>query len=163
VDSDFRDFVEARSPALLRTAYLLTGNRADAEDLLQDALLRLSRHWTRLEQPGSPTAYVRRTMVNLRTSRWRRRSIQTVTSDGRGDQAGPEDATELLVDRDEMWTALATLPPRMRAVLVLRFYEDRSEADTAADLGCSVGTVKSTTHRALAKLREALPERASQC
>jgi RNA polymerase sigma-70 factor (sigma-E family) len=158
--SDFGEFVVARSPALLRTAFLLTGHRADAEDLLQEALLQVSRRWERLD-PGAPDAYVRRTMVNLRTSRWRRHRLAPVLESP--DAFVTADHAGQVLDRDEMWTALATLPPRMRAVLVLRFYEDLSEADIAADLGCSVGTVKSTTHRALAKLRVALPERTTRC
>jgi RNA polymerase sigma factor (sigma-70 family) len=102
-------------------------------------------------------------MVNLRTSRWRRKRVRTVTVDSVPDHPRAEDAAERLSDRDELWTALAAIPPRMRAVLVLRFYEDLSEADTAAALDCSVGTVKSQTSRALAKLRKTLPERTLQC
>jgi RNA polymerase sigma-70 factor (sigma-E family) len=160
---DFREYVVARSPALLRTAYLLTGDATEAEDLLQEALLRLARHWTRVEHSSSLDAYARRTMINLRTSRWRRRRVVTVSSGDRPEISGAGDPATGIVERDEMWTSLATLPPRMRAVLVLRFYEDLSEADTAAELGCSVGTVKSQTSRGLAKLREALPERTSRC
>lgn len=163
MDPDFRDYVVARSPALLRTAYLVTGDRGEAEDLLQEALLRLSRVWQRVSGSDSLDAYVRRTMVNLRTSRWRRRRVHTVTVDELPEhQRAADDATRIS-DRDEMWLALATLPPRMRAVLVLRFYEDLTEAETAAALECSIGTVKSQSSRALDKLRESLPERTSQC
>jgi RNA polymerase sigma-70 factor (sigma-E family) len=162
MDRDFRDYVVARTPALLRTAYLLTGDRGDAEDLLQEALFRLSRAWRRVSESMSLDAYVRRTMVNLSTSRWRRHRVRTVTVAAVPEHSRADDADDVS-DRDEIWQALATVPPRMRAVLVLRFYEDLSEADTAAVLGCAVGTVKSQTARGLVKLRNALPEGAPQC
>jgi RNA polymerase sigma-70 factor (sigma-E family) len=163
MDPDFRDYVLARSPALLRTAYLLTGDRGEAEDLLQEALLRLSRVWQRVSESASLDAYVRRTMINRRTSQWRRRRIHAVTVAELPEQGRAADDATRVSDRDEMWLALASLPPRMRAVLVLRYYEDFSEAETAAVLECSVGTVKSQSSRALDKLRESLPERTSQC
>jgi RNA polymerase sigma-70 factor (sigma-E family) len=162
MDRDFRDYVVARTPALLRTAYLLTGDRDDAEDLLQEALFRLSRAWRRVSESMSLDAYVRTTMVNLWTSRWRRRRVRTVTVATVPEHGGADDA-DRVSDRDEIWRALATVPPRMRAVLVLRFYEDLSEADTAAVLGCAVGTIKSQTARGLDKLRNALPEGEPQC
>jgi RNA polymerase sigma-70 factor (sigma-E family) len=162
MDRDFRDYVVARTPALLRTAYLLTGDRDDAEDLLQEALFRLSRAWRRVSESMSLDAYVRRTMVNLCTSRWRRRRVRTVTVAAVPERWRADDA-DRFSDRDEIWRALATVPPRMRAVLVLRFYEDLSEVDTAAVLGCAVGTIKSQTARGLVKLRNALPEGEPQC
>jgi RNA polymerase sigma-70 factor (ECF subfamily) len=162
MDRDFRDYVVARTPALLRTAYLLTGDRGEAEDLLQEALFRLSRAWRRVNESMSLDAYVRRTMVNLCISRWRRRRLRTLTVAAVPERWGADIADHVL-DRDEIWRALSAVPPRMRAVLVLRFYEDLSEVDTAAVLGCAVGTVKSQTARGLVKLRNALPEGAPQC
>jgi RNA polymerase sigma-70 factor (sigma-E family) len=137
--------------------------QGEAEDLLQEAFLRLSRVWQRVSGSGSLDAYVRRTMVNLRTSRWRRRRVHAVTMTEVPELARPADDATRITDRDEMWLALSALPPRMRAVLVLRFYEDLTEAETAAVLECSIGTVKSQSSRALDKLRESLPERTSQC
>ena len=150
---DFAAFVRARSTALLRTAHLLTGDRGHAEDLLQQALERLARHWRRIDT--SPEGYVRRTMVNLATDRWRlrgRRPQETgteLTDDGAID--GGHGSVE---DRLDLVQAMSVLTPRQRAVLVLRYFDDLSEQDTAAAVGCSVGTVKSTTSRALAKLRD---------
>jgi len=149
-------YVAARSPALLRTAYLLVGDRAEAEDLLQEALARLAVAWRRVREQESLDGYVRRTMINLRTSRWRRRRVPTVLVDVLPERGGPHPQADV-AERDAMWSGLATLPPRMRAVLVLRFYEDLTEVDAARALGCSVGTVKSQTSRALAKLRATLP------
>jgi len=149
-------YVAARSPALLRTPYLLVGDRAEAEDLLQEALARLAVAWRRVREQESLDGYVRRTMINLRTSRWRRRRVPTVLVDVLPERGGPHPQADV-AERDAMWSGLATLPPRMRAVLVLRFYEDLTEVDAARALGCSVGTVKSQTSRALAKLRATLP------
>jgi len=149
----FAAYVRDRSPALLRTAYLLTGNAEEAEDLLQDALARLFNAWPRIREKDALDGYVRRTMVNLRTSRWRRRKVPSVSM-ADVPETPVYDAQHGPADRDAMWGALLRLPPRMRAVLVLRFYEDLSEAEAAAALGCSIGTVKSQTSRALAKLRE---------
>jgi len=149
-------YVAARWPALLRTAYLLVGDRAEAEDLLQEALARLAVAWRRVREQESLDGYVRRTAINLRTSRWRRRRVPTVLVDVLPERGGPHPQADV-AERDAMWSGLATLPPRMRAVLVLRFYEDLTEVDAARALGCSVGTVKSQTSRALAKLRATLP------
>lgn len=163
----FRAYVSTRSPALLRTAYLLTGDQHDAEDLLQESLVKLARAWHRIQSRESTDAYLRRIMVNQRTTAWRRRRVDSVSV------ADPEtsattaafmilDGAGAHAERDEMWLALATLPPRMRAVLVLRFYEDLTEAEAAVALGCSVGTVKSQSSRALAKLRDTLPAHKEQ-
>lgn len=167
-DEEFRSYVASRSAALLRTAFLLTGDRGDAEDLLQEALARLAGAWHRVERQGAVDAYVRRTMVNLRTSRWRRRRVATVLTDTTAlpavvGVARVADPAAAVVERDALWTALLGLPPRMRAVLVLRFYEDLSEADAAGVLQCSVGTVKSQTSRALARLREQTPLEMTPC
>jgi len=150
---EFHAYVRDRSPALLRTAYLLTGNAEEAEDLLQDALARLLNAWSRVREKDALDAYVRRTMVNLRTSRWRLRRVTAIPV-AELPETAVHDEHHAPADRDAMWAALLRLPPRMRAVLVLRFYEDLSEAEAAAALGCSIGTVKSQTSRALAKLRE---------
>ena len=149
----FREYVAARSAALLRTAYLLTGNRSDAEDLLQTALAKTYLAWDRIRDREALDGYVRRVMVNTRTSWWRRRRVEAYSADVLPERGGP-DATEAVVLHDALWTALADLPKRQRAMVVLRYYEDLNEAETADVLGVSIGTVKSTTSRALAKLRD---------
>ena len=151
----FEDFVHARSGSLLRTALLLTGqNRAEAEDLLQLALERTYRHWPRICGSDDPERYVRRILANASADRWRRLTRRPEQSLPVGD-AGPgvPDHTAAVADRDYLLRALAVLPPRQRAVLVLRYFDDLSEAQTAEMLGCSLGTVKSHTARALARLR----------
>jgi RNA polymerase sigma-70 factor (sigma-E family) len=150
----FDDFVATRSTRLLRTAYLLTHDRALAEDLVQTSLAKAWFAWARID--GQPDAYVRRVMVNTYSSWWRRRwNGEQATADlpERAAAAGhrPEDVR--VDDRTDLWRALARLPRRQRAVVVLRFYEDLSEIETAEILQCSVGTVKSQASRALAKLR----------
>ena len=155
-EAEFRRFVAGRSPALLRTAYLLVGGDwALAEDLLQAALVKTYLAWGRIEDRGAVERYVRRTMATTATSWWRRR-----WTGERATAVLPEvasaDRTGLVDEQDALWRLVRELPPRQRAVLVLRFYEDLSEADTARTLGLSVGTVKSHTSRALATLRAAL-------
>jgi RNA polymerase sigma-70 factor (sigma-E family) len=152
-DAEFREFVEARWPALVRFGYVLTGDAGHAEDLVQHALERCWRQWKRIET-GSPERYVKKAMANLAVSRWRGRRFAEV--------ALPDGAEGALVDstehhyavRDAVWREVRLLPPRMRAVVVLRWLEDMTEAETAAALGCSVGSVKSQSSRALARLRE---------
>ena len=151
---DFRSYVAARSPALLRTAYALTGNRADAEDLLQTALAKTYLSWERIREREAVDGYVRRVMVNTRTSWWRRRRLDEHPTDAVPERTTERDRTADLDLHDALWTALAGLPKRQRAMVVLRYYEDLSEAETAAVMGVSVGTVKSATSRALAKLRD---------
>ena len=151
---DFRTYVAARSPALLRTAYLLTGNRADAEDLLQTALAKTYLAWDRIREREAVDGYVRRVMVNTQTSWWRRRKVDEHPTGELPERSAGRDETADLDLHDALWTALATLPKRQRAMVVLRYYEDLSEAETARVLGVSVGTVKSTTSRALVKLRD---------
>lgn len=150
----FREYVAGRSPALLRTAYLLTGHRGDAEDLLQTALAKTYLAWDRIREREAVDGYVRRVMVNTQTSRWRRKKVQEYPTDALPERHVQRDATEDLALHDALWTALAELPKRQRAMVVLRYYEDLSEAETADVLDVSVGTVKSTTSRALLKLRE---------
>lgn len=155
----FQEFVEVRYADLLRTAYLLTGSRESAEDLVQTALLTTMRHWRTV---GDPQAYVRRAMVNQRISVWRRIGSRELLTAVPPEQSQP-DGTAGRADRDELLTALGRLPARMRAVLVLRYWEDMSEAETARVLGCSVGTVKSQSSRGLARLRDVLrPEPAAR-
>ena len=149
----FERLVRDRGPALLRTAYLLTGDPYLAEDLLQASLAKTYLRWGRLRHEEAAESYVRKIMVSLNTRWWRRR-----WKGERPTAVLPEPATGLddyaaVDDRDEVRSLLTSLAPRQRAVLVLRFYEDRSERDTADLLGISVGTVKSTTARALSKLR----------
>ena len=151
-DDGFRRFVVEQRQSLLRTAYLLTGDHGHAEDLVQTALLKTYRHWARVTAKGDPTAYVRRVLVTTHTS-WRRR----LSSTEQVIETLPDQAAAAVPDRDEERVrALRELPPRMRAVVVLRFFEDRSEAQTAELLGCSVGTVKTQSSRAMARLRELL-------
>ncbi|WP_432971557.1 SigE family RNA polymerase sigma factor [Dactylosporangium sp. CA-233914] len=151
----FRDFVSGRGTALLRTAYLLTGDHHAAEDLLQSALARVLRHWRRASD-GDPEAYVRRTMYHLRMSWWRRRRVREQLFAAPPEQAGadPHAGTALRMSLDR---ALALLTPRQRAVLVLRFYEDLTEAQAASMLGCTVGTVKRHAHDGLVRLRSVAP------
>jgi RNA polymerase sigma-70 factor (sigma-E family) len=153
----FEDFVYARSDSLLRTALLLTGrDRAEAEDLLQLALERACRHWARVCRNGEPERYVRKILANASADRWRglsRRPELPLPAASEG-LAAPDHAAGI-ADRSYLLQALAGLPPRQRAVLVLRYFEDLSEAETAQMLGCSLGTVKSQAARGLARLREA--------
>jgi RNA polymerase sigma-70 factor (sigma-E family) len=154
--ADFDEFVAARSSRLLRTAYLLTRDHALAEDLLQTALTKTYVAWDRIEDHRALDGYVRRALVNTRTSQWRKRKVDEYTCDEVPEpEAVPlEDPAESQALRDAMWRAITKLPARQRAMVVLRYYEDLSEAQTAEVLGVSVGTVKSAVSRALGKLRE---------
>ena len=148
--AEFEGFVEARSSRLLRTAYLLTHDWGLAEDLLQTSLAKAWFASSRIDT--NPEAYVRRTMVTTYTSWWRRKWRAEVPDGELPDSVRP-DETAARDDRAALWHSLGRLTPRQRAMLVLRFYEDLSEAQTANLLSCSIGTVKSTTSRALAQLR----------
>jgi len=148
--SDFDGFVAGRSAALLRTAYLLTGDPALAEDLLQTALAKSWFAWGRIAGPPEP--YVRRVMATTYATWWRRRWRSEYPTGALPEAPGVDD-TAGVDDRDALWRALGTLPRRQRAVVVLRYYEDLSEAETAAALGVSRGTVKSQASKALAALR----------
>jgi RNA polymerase sigma-70 factor (sigma-E family) len=147
----FDEFVAVRGQALHRTAYLLTGDWAMAEDLLQTALARAYPRWSRIER-DNPEAYVRKALVNTWSSWWRRKWRGEAPTDRLPDAAGP-DAYADADRRDAVRDALRRLPPRQRAVVVLRFHEDMTEAQVAAALGISVGTVKSQTSKALEHLR----------
>jgi RNA polymerase sigma-70 factor (sigma-E family) len=152
-----REFLVARGPALSRTAYLLTGGHERAEDLLQSALAKVIPRWRQVVA-GDPEAYLRRVMYNERTSLWRSRRYAEHPVDQVRDRPGGPDEADRVERRLMVAGALSRLRPRQRAVIVLRFFEDRSEAETATVLGCSVGTVKSQTHKALARLRQVAPE-----
>ncbi|MEU7580690.1 SigE family RNA polymerase sigma factor [Streptomyces sp. NPDC041068] len=159
-ETRFREFVETRSSALLKTAVLLSGgDRHAAEDLLQSALVKAAGRWQRIDEPE---AYVRRILYRQQVSRWRlkwpRRELAVAEPPESADSKDGASAAEL---RIMMRGALAKLTARQRTVLVLRYFEDLPEADVARILGCSVGTVRSTTHRSLAKLRALAPELAS--
>jgi len=154
----FDRYVRDRSPALLRTAFLLTGDRHRAEDLVQTTLTKVLDRWDGIAARGDPHAYLR--TVLLRTALgWRRRKWEGERpSSELPDRAEATDATATIDRRDRLRVALLGLPPRQRAAVVLRHYEDLSEADTAAVLGCSVGTVKSQTAKGLERLRALLTD-----
>ncbi|MBE1485196.1 SigE family RNA polymerase sigma factor [Plantactinospora soyae] len=151
------EFVTSRTPALMRVAYLLTGDRHAAEDLLQSALARTITKWPTLRN-ADPEGYVRTVMYREQVSWWRRlrryREIRLTEADEGidPDRSGGTDV------RLAMRAALRRLPPAQRAVVVLRYYEDLTETQVAEMLGCSVGTVRSRTHRAIARLRRMLPD-----
>ena len=149
---DFDDFVRARRRALLRTAYLLTGQHADAEDLVQAALIKAVPHWRQIA--ANPEPYVRRILARESVSRWRRRRWREVSSDDLPETARL-DAD--VAAKEDLRRALAGLAPRQRAVVVLRYFEDLSVAETADALGIAPGTVTSQTRDALRVLRERLP------
>lgn len=150
--SDYPAFVAASWPRLLRTAYLLVQDWAAAEDLTQAALVKAWLAWPRLDD--DPEAYVRKIIVTTHVSwwrrRWRRREMTTGQPPERPDAARE---TEAVDERDALWRALGRLPAGQRAVVVLRYFEDLTEAEVAGILGCSAGTVKSQASRALARLR----------
>ena len=151
---EFADFVRAQVAALTRSAFLVTGDRHHAEDLVQIALARVATRWERLDDPA---AYVRRVLYTQAVSWWRRRAArvaETLTARP-PDPVAPSVEPEVAI---VLRQALRRLTPRQRAVLVLRFYEDRTEVETAALMGCRVGTVKSQTRHALDRLRRIAPE-----
>ncbi len=152
LEADFRDYVRSRGPALLRAAYLLTGNMADAEDLVQSALAKTYQAWDRIEDRAAIDGYVRRAMVNTHISWWRQRKVDEFPTDDVPDQPVADKSGESVL-HDTLQRAIDKLPQRMRAAVVLRFYEDMTEAEVADVLGVSQGTVKSTVSRAVAKLR----------
>jgi RNA polymerase sigma-70 factor (sigma-E family) len=160
VDAEFADWMAARQGALVRTAYLLTGSQHSAEDLVQATLTKLYLSWDRISDRQHVDAYARRALVNEHRSTWRRASRRLeVLSDeppetGARTEVEPDDGT-----REAVWRFVQGLPPRQRAVIVLRYYEDLSEAEIADLLGISAGTVKSQASRALASLRDRVPAR----
>ncbi|GAB3771021.1 RNA polymerase sigma-70 factor (sigma-E family) [Nocardioides ginsengisegetis] len=153
---EFSEFMAARWTPLYRTAYLLTGDRHEAEDLLQGALARTCVRWDGIRDKRAADAYVRQAMVHDLTSRWRRRGREIATDEL--PDAGHGGGLDVRADHLALWEEIRRLPPRMRATLVLRYVEDLTEEATARELGCSIGSVKSQTHHALKRLRAALPE-----
>ena len=149
---DFEAFVTAKQRSLLRTAWLLTGNWASAEDLVQSALVRAWPHWQRVTQEGSAEAYVRRVMVNQALD-WRRRRWTGETPTAELPERGISDSTEQADLRNAVVQAVGSLPPRQRVAVVLRYFDDLSVSDVASAMGCSQGTVKSQVARAVATLR----------
>jgi RNA polymerase sigma-70 factor (sigma-E family) len=166
LDEEFRDFMHGRWPAMVRLAYALTGDQGHAEDVAQTAFARAYASWPKVRRTGSPEAYVRRIVINENLNRFRKHRVAerltgTLPDSGTGALAGSlagslaaADATRQYDDRSVLIAALQRLGPRQRAVIVLRFWLDLTEAEIAAALGCSVGTVKSQAARALATLRQ---------
>jgi RNA polymerase sigma-70 factor (sigma-E family) len=150
----FGEYVRSRSHVLLRAAQAMTGNRADAEDLLQATLVKAYQSWERIDDPAALDTYVRRVMVNTHISGWRRRRVDEYPTDELPDSPSDEDATRDSDLHDIVQRAIDRLPRQMRAAVMLRFYDDMTEPEVAAALGVSVGTVKSTVARAVAKLRK---------
>jgi RNA polymerase sigma-70 factor (sigma-E family) len=157
-EAEFSAFAARDGGQLLGFAFLLTGNRHDAEDLVQQALLRTAARWRVARQ--SPAGYSRKVVLNLVRDRWRARQrlrAETLSPD-LAELPSAVDAAAIVLDRQVLLDASRLLPLQQRAVLVLRYWEDRSVEETAAVLGCTTGTVKSQTHRALARLRDVLAD-----
>lgn len=156
-DADFSAFVDASWTRLHRHAYLLTGSSAEAEELVQDTLVKIYRSWDRVRRDGAVLAYTRTAMTRTHISRWRtvvrRSAVEDRATLDRSAAPATRQWETTSAERDRVWRLLATLPPRQRAVVVLRFYEDLTDRAIADALGCSVGTVKSQLSRALATLR----------
>ncbi len=155
-EQDFRIFVQGIAASLHRTAYLLCGDWHLADDLVQEALAKAYSHWRKVQRAESPSAYVRRILINESRRVWRRNRNMTVHPDASVPDIIVADMSDGVVNRAELLQALHTLSTRQRATVVLRFLEGLSERETAAALGCSEGTVKSQTSRALSKLKSVL-------
>jgi RNA polymerase sigma-70 factor (sigma-E family) len=155
---DFDEFVAGNLEQLLKTAYLITWDASEAEDLAQECLFKVARRWPRVRRMAQPAAYARRVLINVSLDDARGRARRRAELDwSLSVPDGPaRDLFAGLETRDELLDALARLTPRQRAVLVLRYFNDLTEADTAEVLGCSPGTVKSNASRGLARLREVL-------
>ncbi|MFD1829229.1 SigE family RNA polymerase sigma factor [Streptomyces desertarenae] len=156
---DFEEYVRTRHDALLRSARRLVSDPSDAQDLLQTALARTYGHWDGIADKSLADAYLRRVMLNTRTQWWRSRRLDEVPTELPPDVLSVDDGTERHADRALLLDILGVLPPRQRGVVVLRHWEQLSTEETAAALGMSPGTVKSTLHRGLARLREELESR----
>ncbi len=152
-DELFTAFVASRSTALLRTAYLLTGDHAQAEDLLQTALAKTYLAWSRIDDIGAVEAYVRRVLVTTNVSWWRRLRGREVLVAAAPDRGLADDETGRADDRDTMWRLLLALPVKQRTALVLRYWGGLSESEIAHEMGCAPGTVKTHAARGLAALR----------
>ncbi|MFI6261445.1 SigE family RNA polymerase sigma factor [Micromonospora sp. NPDC051006] len=151
----YEEFADSRLAALLRYAVMLTGDPHQAEDLVQETMVRVQLNWRRVARADLPERYVRRMLTNQYID-WRRGSwVRRVLLRAEPDEVVPEptDHAQSAVDRDQVWSWLARLPRRQRASLVLRYYEDLPDAEIAEILGCAVGTVRSSISRALAALR----------
>ncbi|CAM5381626.1 MULTISPECIES: SigE family RNA polymerase sigma factor [Streptomyces] len=153
LEAQFQEFVRARWSHLVRTAYLLTGDAHHAEDLTQTALAKAYRSWRRVSRADSPEAYVRRMLVSCNSDRFRKRRVSESLTDAPPERAGRDEGYAGVDERGALLGALAQLPPKQRAVVVMRYWEDLSETEVAELLGCSVGTVKSQASKGLAKLR----------
>jgi RNA polymerase sigma-70 factor (sigma-E family) len=153
---DFDRFVADSSDGLLRTAYLIVWDLPEAEDLVQEALMKVARRWPKVRRMDHPLAYTRRILVNLALDGRARRSRARAELAAEPGGAETHDPSGAFDTRDELLSALGTLPPRQRAVLVLRYFLDLPEAEVAAALQCSLGTVKSTAARGLARLEQTL-------
>ena len=149
----FRDFVEARSPALLRSGWLLTGDWPAAEDLVQTALAAAWPRWASLRRPDAPELYVRKIMMNTFLRGRQRRWNGEIATGRLPERAAYGDVFAMVDARQSLLAALDRLPARQRAVVVLRYFADQTEAQTAAAMGCSVGAVKSNAAKGIAKLR----------
>lgn len=154
--ADFTDYVRAGERRHKRLAFLLTGDLDEADDLLQSAYAKVYPRWERIQAYDAPDAYLRKVMVTLRTSWWRRHRNRERTTDTLPELGGVPDAAADVAGTQTMVAALRRLPERQRAAVVLRHWCDLSEAETADVMGCSVGTVKSSTSKGLAHLRTAL-------
>jgi RNA polymerase sigma-70 factor (sigma-E family) len=158
-EDEFAAFVRARSHALLRSAYLLTGDQHLGEDLVQEALARTHRAWGRLREAGNAEAYARRVMYHIQVSFWRRKKVAENQPGDLPDRRDPgNENTDAIALRMTIEQALRSLSPRQRAVIVLRYFEDHTESEAAELLGVSVSTVKTQTARALEHLRRLVPE-----
>ena len=151
VADEFEPWARARYGSLLHAAFLMTGNRDTAQDLVQTALAKTQVAWRRVHT--SPDAFVRRVMVTTNTDAWRRQPWRERSTAAVADRASTEDSPGQVDDRDLLLRALQDLPPRMRSIVVLRYYLQMTEAECADLLGCSLGTVKSTASRGLDRLR----------
>lgn len=158
-DREFVEFVEGAEAALRRTAFLVSGDRHRADDIVQDALYKLYLAWPKVRRTGNPFAYARRTVVNAAYDGKRRPWRREVAIADVPDRAGDDDFAVGHADRDEVLEALRSLGPRQRACVVLRYYEDLSVEQTADILGCSTGTVKSQSARGLETLRRTIDQR----
>jgi RNA polymerase sigma-70 factor (sigma-E family) len=156
-EEQFTEFVRAHSDSLFRTAYLMTGDYQRAEDVLQSALVRIYQRWPRIDAMASPLAYARKVVLSQASSWWRRRSSRESPMQA-GTDRPIDDRADSVAEHDRVWRAVLSLPPRQRAVTVLRYYEDLSEAQIAATLGIAPGTVKSNSHAAMRRLAHLLGE-----
>ncbi|CAL9450098.1 SigE family RNA polymerase sigma factor [Streptomyces sp. enrichment culture] len=153
-EAEFTAYVQERRASLYATAYHLTGDRFEAEDLLQSALFSTYRAWDRISDKAAVGGYLRRTMTNLHISAWRRRKLNEYPTEELPETAGDTDAMRGTELRAVLWQALARLPELQRTMLVLRYYEGRTDPEIADILNISVGTVKSSIWRSLRRLRE---------